>query len=70
MLVVVKQTHEEKVAMYMKHSKKELIEMLISCNEALSMVSSRSGPTIQFFADVTTTTTRDAPTKTTTRKKK
>jgi len=32
---IAKQTYEEKVEMYMKSSKKELIEMLIACNEIL-----------------------------------
>ena len=32
---IVEQTHEEKIAMYMKCTKKELIEMLIECNRLL-----------------------------------
>ena len=35
MIQVVEQTHEEKVAMYMKSTKRELIEMLIECNRHL-----------------------------------
>ena len=35
MMQVIEQTHEETVAMYMKCSKKELAEMLATCNEAL-----------------------------------
>ena len=32
MLQILEQTHEEKVKMYMKSTKLELIEMLIQCN--------------------------------------
>ena len=32
---VVEMTHDEKVAMYMKLTKKQLIEMLIECNRLL-----------------------------------
>lgn len=35
MMRVMEQTHEEKVIMYMKLSKRELIEMLINSNKAL-----------------------------------
>ena len=35
---VIEQTHEEKIVMYNKLSKKELIEMLIESNKQLSMV--------------------------------
>jgi len=35
MMQIVEQTHEEKVAMYMKLPKEELIEMLIECNNIL-----------------------------------
>ena len=34
---IVPQTKEEKVAMYMKHSKKEIIEMLINCNDMIDL---------------------------------
>lgn len=40
MIQVVEQTHEEKVKMYMKESKKKLVEMLIECNKALTMMTS------------------------------
>lgn len=33
---VIEQTHEEKMAMYMKLPKKKLIEMLIQCNLLLA----------------------------------
>lgn len=36
MVQIVKQSHKQKVAMYMKLSKKELIAMLINCNEILN----------------------------------
>ena len=36
MLQEVKMTDKEKTAMYMKCSKKELIEMLVQCNKVLS----------------------------------
>lgn len=35
MIQIVKQTHKEKIEMYMKSTKKELIEMLIECNRLL-----------------------------------
>lgn len=42
---VMKQTHEEKVAMYMKLPKKQLIEMLIHCNILLEgAVYDEAGP--------------------------
>ena len=37
MVQVIEQTHEEKMAMYMKLTKKELAEMLISANNHLNM---------------------------------
>ncbi len=33
---VVEQTHDEKIAMYMKSTKRELVEMLINCNEIIA----------------------------------
>ena len=36
---VVEQTKDEKVAMYMKLTKRELIEMVIHCNELLGKMS-------------------------------
>ena len=38
---VIPQSKEEKVAMYMKHSKKELIEMLLNCQEMLDSVNNK-----------------------------
>lgn len=38
---VIPQSKEEKVAMYMKHSKKELIEMLLNCQEMLDPVNNK-----------------------------
>ena len=38
MIQTVEQTHEEKITMYMKYNKKELIEMLINCNLMLENV--------------------------------
>ena len=38
MIQIVKQTHDEKVKMYMKNTKKELIEMLIQCNLILDQI--------------------------------
>ena len=35
MIQIVKQTHDEKMSMYMKSSKKELAEMVIECNRLL-----------------------------------
>ena len=39
---VIPQSKEEKVAMYMKHSKKEIIEMLIHCNENLELKTTKN----------------------------
>jgi len=39
MMYIVEQTKEEKIAMYMKCTKRELIEMVINCNMALSAIS-------------------------------
>jgi hypothetical protein len=38
---VVSMSYEEKVAMYMKLKKRELVEMLIHCNELLDNLSRR-----------------------------
>lgn len=35
MMQVIEQTHDEKMAMYMKCTKKELASMLIECNRIL-----------------------------------
>lgn len=37
---IIKQTHEEKVAMYMKLPKEKIIEMLIASNEAIDRMRS------------------------------
>lgn len=39
MMQVIEQTHDEKMAMYMKLPKKKLVEMLISCNDAIGVLS-------------------------------
>lgn len=39
MIKIQKQTPEEKVSMYMKSTKKELVSMLIECNRLLSLQS-------------------------------
>jgi len=41
MIQIVKQTHEEKLAMYMKCSKKKLAEMLIACNDIIEDIPLR-----------------------------
>ena len=38
---IVKQTDEEKLAMYMKCKKKELAKMLIECNKLLQIFSKK-----------------------------
>ena len=40
MVQIIKQTHEEKVAMYMKCEKKELAEMLATRDDFEEMISS------------------------------
>ncbi len=39
MVQIVEQTKEEKLAMYMKLTKKELAEMLINCNEIIDKIT-------------------------------
>lgn len=39
MYQVIQQTHEEKVKMYMKLPKKQIIEMLIECNRIISIIT-------------------------------
>ena len=41
MLLVLEQTREEKIIMYMKSTKRELIEMLINANEAIDSWQSK-----------------------------
>jgi len=36
MYQVIAQTHDEKMVMYMKLSKKQLVEMLINCNDIIT----------------------------------
>ena len=38
MLKVVQQTHSEKIAMYMKLTKRELAEMLIAANNTMTII--------------------------------
>ena len=38
MMHIIEQTRDEKIAMYMKLTKRELSEMLINCNDALKML--------------------------------
>ena len=38
MLKVMPQTHSEKIAMYMKLSKRELAEMLVNANNAMTII--------------------------------
>lgn len=38
MIQRIKQTEEEKIKMYMKSSKKELVKMLINCNNILEQI--------------------------------
>ncbi len=49
MIQIVEQTHEEKVKMYMKLSKRELIDMLIQCNILLENI----GTPVQGFLELT-----------------
>ncbi len=42
MMQIIEQTHDEKVAMYMKScTKKQLAEMLASCNEVLDTMPTK-----------------------------
>ena len=43
MMQIIEQTHDEKVAMYMKLKKAKLIEMLIHCNEILDSKPAHPG---------------------------
>lgn len=57
MLQVIEQTRDEKIAMYMKLTKRELAEMLVNCNEALTARSQQwqSVPEPQTARPITTT---------------
>jgi len=46
MIQIIEQTHEEKVKMYMKSTKRKLIEMLIECNKI-----QKSLTRISFYSD-------------------
>ena len=39
MMQVIKQTRDEKIAMYMKSTKRELVEMLATCNEHIDRLT-------------------------------
>jgi len=39
MLQIVEQTKEEKMAMYMKLPKKQIVEMLINCNDIITALT-------------------------------
>jgi hypothetical protein len=58
MMQIVEQTHEEKIAMYMKLPKKQLAEMLIECNALLDqhgvIITNTGDKPIQFEQDVST----------------
>jgi len=53
MLQKVEMTHDEKVAMYMKSSKKELIEMLINCNTILDGMLPTYTPMHSYHSQIT-----------------
>jgi hypothetical protein len=38
MMQKVEQTRDEKIAMYMKRSKRELAELLVNCNDVLDLL--------------------------------
>ena len=69
MLTVIEQTREEKVAVYLKLTKRELAEMLVNANDAMAVLSalppepSSSDPTwgATTWPVDTTTTTSYAP---------
>ena len=42
MIQIIEQTHEEKMSMYMKQSKKKLAEMIIECNRILESQINRT----------------------------
>lgn len=43
MLQIIEQTREEKIAMYMKLPKKQIIEMLINCNDIITDLTQING---------------------------
>ena len=45
MLKVIEQTRDEKIAMYMKMTKRELVAMLINANDAIDMLQKDRGRT-------------------------
>ena len=61
MMRIIEQTHKEKLAMYMKCSKKELSQMLIECNRLLTaqmQVKIMDGNSVSVNAVSTSVTTK------------
>jgi hypothetical protein len=54
MVQVVHQTHEEKMAMYMKLPKYKLAEMLISCNDVLDAFIESERQLIYDYTNIST----------------
>lgn len=66
MIQMIEQTRDEKIAMYMNLTKRELVEMVINCNELLTMLRAGDGtgiyaPSPMFSIPLQTTTTRNTP---------
>ena len=59
MIQIIEQTDEEKMAMYMKCTKKELIEMLIQANKHLDSFKPQIERTCRFFSPDTNITARN-----------
>ena len=55
MIQILEQTHEERVEMYMKLTKKELVSMLIECNKIIDLLKFRELP----FVPINTGETED-----------
>ena len=56
MMQIIEQTHDEKVSMYMKScTKKQLAEMLASCNEVLDTMPTKTFYTEDGYISLTTT---------------
>ena len=61
MMRVIEQTRDEKIAMYMKLTKRELIEMLVNCNELIAKFGPGAPQWVQIAPDVTAATVAICP---------
>ena len=51
MVQVIEQTRDEKISMYMKCTKRELVEMVINCNEAVARLGLKAADAVKRSED-------------------